>query len=90
MGRVAFCLRGRNAYSPCVRKDRTIERKSFSLSSAKPCASSPRTMSRSPGWMLKILRAFAGITIYPLSPTVTCPKTCLPLGGTFSPVAAEP
>lgn len=37
-------------------------------------------MSLSPGWMLKILRAFAGITICPLSPTRDQPKGVPALG----------
>ncbi len=45
----------------------------------------PKDQQIIPGCMSNIFRAFAGMTICPLSPTFTMPKTCFPLGGTSSP-----
>lgn len=64
---------------------RRCSRKLFSLRMAMPCSSSPRISRLSPGCMSNIFRAFAGMTICPLSPTFTMPKTCFPLGGTSNP-----
>ena len=64
---------------------RRCSRKLFSLRMAMPCSSSPRISRLSPGCMSNIFRAFAGMTICPLSPTFTMPKMCFPLGGTSSP-----